>query len=157
MDEQRRGSQIVPIQPNDVFRAGINNGLDANSLDADEVIPIDSLIVIHNTTWPVGITMTGCNLSQDEQDWLEGGIAEFNNSRYWHAHEDWEELWKSLKSRNVDLDYILGIQGLIQTTALMFQYERMKKRGCLSMWSKLTEKLGTPDAVSYTHLRAHET
>ena len=40
MDEQRRGSQIVSIQPNDVFRAGINNGLDANSLDDDEVIPV---------------------------------------------------------------------------------------------------------------------
>ncbi len=41
MDEQRRGPQIVPIQPNALFLAGINNGLDANSLDVDEVIPID--------------------------------------------------------------------------------------------------------------------
>ena len=41
MDEQRRGPKIVPIQPNDVFLARINNGLDANSLDADEVILTD--------------------------------------------------------------------------------------------------------------------
>ena len=96
--------------------------------------------------------MTEFTLSQDEQAWLEGGIAEFNNCRYWHAHEDWEELWKSLKSRNVDLDHVLGVQGLIQTTALMFQYERRNKRGCLSMWSKLTEKLDTPNNTKFDNL-----
>ena len=99
-----------------------------------------------------GPIVEGVELSQQQIEWLDAGVEHFNAGRFWHAHEDWEELWKSLKSRNVDLDYDLGIQGLIQTTAFMFQYERMKKRGCLSMWSKLTEKLGTPDEAKFDNL-----
>ena len=93
-----------------------------------------------------------CPLSQQEQGWLDGGITEFNTGRYWHAHEDWEELWKSLKAREIDQRYILGIQGLIQTTALMLQYERQKIRGIISMWAKLTDKLGTPESPLFENL-----
>ena len=93
-----------------------------------------------------------CPLSQEEQRWLDGGITEFNTGRYWHAHEDWEELWKSLKVREVEKQYIRGIQGLIQTTALMFQYERQKFRGIVKMWSKLTDKLGTPESPLFDNL-----
>ena len=93
-----------------------------------------------------------CQLSEQEQEWLDGGIAEFNTGRYWHAHEDWEEMWKSLKAREVDQRYILGIQGLIQTTALMFQYERQKIRGIANMWGKLTDKLGTPESPLFGDL-----
>ena len=93
-----------------------------------------------------------CPLSQQEQRWLDGGISEFNTGRYWHAHEDWEEMWKSLKAREVEQQYIRGIQGLIQTTALMFQYERQKTRGIVKMWSKLTDKLGTPESPLFDNL-----
>ena len=93
-----------------------------------------------------------CPLSVQEQEWLDGGIAEFNRGRYWHAHEDWEEMWKSLKVRKSDQRFILGIQGLIQTTALMFQYERKKSRGVINMWDKLTAKLGTPDSPLFEEL-----
>ena len=93
-----------------------------------------------------------CPLSQQEQGWLDGGITEFNTGRYWHAHEDWEELWKSLKAREVEQQYIRGIQGLIQTTALMFQYEQQKFRGIVKMWSKLTDKLGTPESPLFDNL-----
>ena len=93
-----------------------------------------------------------CPLSQQEQKWLDDGITEFNTGRYWHAHEDWEELWKSLKSREVEQQYIRGIQGLIQTTALMFQYERQKVRGIVKMWGKLTDKLGTPESPLFENL-----
>ena len=93
-----------------------------------------------------------CPLSEQEQRWLDGGITEFNTGRYWHAHEDWEEMWKSLKSREADQRYILGIQGLIQTTALMFQYERQNIRGIVKMWSKLTDKLGTPESPLFENL-----
>jgi hypothetical protein len=93
-----------------------------------------------------------CPLSEQEQGWLDGGIAEFNTGRYWHAHEDWEEMWKSLKAREADQRYILGIQGLIQTTALMFQYERKKIRGIVNMWGKLTDKLGTPESALFENL-----
>jgi len=94
----------------------------------------------------------GCPLSSQEQEWLDAGIAEFNRGRYWHAHEDWEEMWKSLKASGVDQRFILGIQGLIQTTALMFQYERQKTRGIVKMWGKLTDKLGTPDKPLFGNL-----
>ena len=93
-----------------------------------------------------------CPLSQQEQRWLDGGITEFNTGRYWHAHEDWEEMWKSLKSREVEQQYILGIQGLIQTTALLLQYERQKIQGIVKMWSKLTDKLGTPESPLFEDL-----
>ena len=93
-----------------------------------------------------------CPLSHQEQIWLDGGITEFNTGRYWHAHEDWEELWKSLKVREVEQQYIRGILGLIQTTALMFQYERQKFRGIVKMWCKLTDKLGTPESPLFDNL-----
>ena len=93
-----------------------------------------------------------CPLSEQEQRWLDGGITEFNTGRYWHAHEDWEEMWKSLKAREADQRYILGIQGLIQTTALMLQYERQKTRGIVKMWGKLTDKLGTPESPLFEDL-----
>ena len=96
--------------------------------------------------------MEKCPLSEQEQKWLDGGINEFNTGRYWHAHEDWEEMWKSLKARDAGQRYILGIQGRIQTTALMFQYERQKPQGIIKMWSKLTDKIGTPESPLFDEL-----
>ena len=93
-----------------------------------------------------------CPLSQHEQRWLDAGIIKFNTGKYWHAHEDWEEMWKSLKAREVEQRYILGIQGLIQTTALMLQYERQKTQGVIKMWSKLTDKIGTPESPLFEEL-----
>ena len=93
-----------------------------------------------------------CPLSQQEQRWLDDGIAKFNTGRYWQAHEDWEDMWKSLKVREVEHRYVLGIQGLIQTTALMFQYERKKTKGIIKMWKKLTEKIGTPESPLFEKL-----
>lgn len=61
-------------------------------------------------------------------------------------------MWKSLKAREADQRYILGIQGLIQTTALMLQYERQKTRGIVKMWGKLTDKLGTPESPLFEDL-----
>ena len=93
-----------------------------------------------------------CPLSQQEQRWLDAGIIKFNTGRYWHAHEDWEEMWKSLKAREVHHRYILGIQGLIQTTALMLQYERQKTQGIIKMWKKLTDKIGTTESPLFEML-----
>ena len=93
-----------------------------------------------------------CPLSNQELKWLDGGIAEFNEVRYWHAHEEWEEMWKSLKARDASQHFILGSQGLIQTTALMFQYKRHKTSGTVMSWGKLTDKLGTPDSPLFENL-----
>ena len=93
-----------------------------------------------------------CPLTQQEQKWLDFGITKFNTGRYWQAHEDWEEMWKSLKVREVEQRYVLGIQGLIQPTALMLQYERKKSQGIIKMWKKLTDKIGTPDSPLFEKL-----
>jgi predicted metal-dependent hydrolase len=36
-------------------------------------------------------------LTTQQEAWLEAGMVNFNTGRFWHAHEDWEDLWKSLK------------------------------------------------------------
>ena len=95
-----------------------------------------------------------CPLTAQEQKWFDEGLIEFNSGRYWHAHEGWEEMWKSLKARDVGQKFIRGIQGLIQIAALMFQYERCKSRGTINMWSKLTDKLGTPESPLFQILWA---
>ncbi|RJU81661.1 MAG: DUF309 domain-containing protein [Candidatus Poseidoniales archaeon] len=97
----------------------------------------------------MGVT---CPLSQQEQRWLDAGIIKFNTGKYWHAHEDWEEMWKSLKAREVEQRYVLGIQGLIQMTALMLQYERQKTQGVIKMWSKSTDKIGSPESPLFEML-----
>ncbi|MDP6639788.1 MAG: DUF309 domain-containing protein [Candidatus Poseidoniaceae archaeon] len=84
-------------------------------------------------------------LTDEQKSWLESGTAEFNVGRFWHAHEEWEELWKSLKAQDYDILYVRGIQGLIQSAALLFQVEKQNRRGVVNMWGKLTDKLGLPN------------
>jgi hypothetical protein len=85
-------------------------------------------------------------LSAQEQEWLQAGISQFDAGRFWHAHEDWEALWKSLKAADANQFYIKAIQGVIQCAALLFQVERENPRGIANMWSKITDKLGHPGA-----------
>ena len=83
---------------------------------------------------------------------LMAGIEEFNGGRFWHAHEDWEELWKSLKSESFEEVYVDALQGLIQTAALLFQYQKCNQRGVENMWSKCTAKIGVPEAPLFASL-----
>ena len=50
-------------------------------------------------------------------------------------------MWNSLKRREAPLSEILGIQGLIQTAALLYNHQREKRRGVLNQWEKLLPKL----------------
>ena len=84
-------------------------------------------------------------LTDEQELWLDSGTADFNDGRFWHAHEEWEELWKSLKAQDYDTLYVKGIQGLIQSAALLFQVEKQNQRGVVNMWRKLTDKLGLPE------------
>ena len=79
-------------------------------------------------------------LSEQQSEWLQAGIENFNTGRFWHAHEDWEHLWKSLKgnTRQVRID---GIQGLIQIAAMLLNHERRKVRGVTNLWVKASAKL----------------
>ena len=85
--------------------------------------------------------MEASPLTEAENALLKEGIQEFDSTRYWHAHESWEDLWNSLKRREAPRSEILGIQGLIQTAALLYNHQREKKRGVLNQWEKLVPKL----------------
>ncbi len=79
-------------------------------------------------------------LSGEQCSWLDAGIEHFNAGRFWHAHEDWEDLWKSLKG-NASQEIIDGVQGLIQIAAMLLNHERKKSRGVSSLWIKSSAKL----------------
>ncbi len=79
-------------------------------------------------------------LTQQQSDWLDAGIEHFNAGRFWHAHEDWEALWISLKG-NVSQELIDGVQGIIQIAAMLLNHQRKKARGVASLWTKSSAKL----------------
>ena len=85
--------------------------------------------------------MEALPLTEAEDALLQEGIQEFDSTRYWHAHESWEDLWNTLKRREAPRPEILGIQGLIQTAALLYNHQREKRRGVLNQWEKLLPKL----------------
>jgi hypothetical protein len=80
-------------------------------------------------------------LSVEEQNLFENGRSLFNEGKYWHAHESWEDLWNMLKKREAPQPEILLIQGLIQTAALLFHYEKGNLIGVQKQWEKLQPKL----------------
>ena len=79
-------------------------------------------------------------LSEQQEIWIQAGIDNFNSGRFWHAHEDWEDLWKSLKGF-APQEIIDGVQGLIQIAAMLLNHQRKKKRGVVGLWSKSSAKL----------------
>ena len=79
-------------------------------------------------------------LTKQQSDWLDFGIEHFNAGRFWHAHEDWEALWISLKG-NTSKELIDGVQGIIQIAAMLLNYQRGKARGVASLWIKSSAKL----------------
>ncbi len=79
-------------------------------------------------------------LSEQQVNWLQAGVENFNSGRFWHAHEDWEDLWKSLKP-NAEQELIDGVQGLIQIAAMLLNHQRKKVRGVVNLWRKASAKL----------------
>jgi len=79
-------------------------------------------------------------LSEQQSSWRDAGIEHFNAGRFWHAHEDWEHLWKSLKG-NAERKLIDGVQGIIQIAAMLLNHEREKVRGVTNLWVKSSAKL----------------
>ena len=79
-------------------------------------------------------------LTKQQSDWLDIGIEHFNEGRFWHAHEDWEALWISLKG-NASKELIDGVQGIIQIAAMLLNHQRKKARGVVRLWAKSSAKL----------------
>ena len=79
-------------------------------------------------------------LTKQQTDWLDVGVEHFNEGRFWHAHEDWEALWISLKG-NAGQELIDGVQGIIQVAAMLLNHQRKKARGVVSLWTKSNAKL----------------
>ena len=79
-------------------------------------------------------------LSEQQANWLQAGIENFNTGRFWHAHEDWEDLWKSLKP-DAEQELIDGVQGIIQIAAMLLNHQRKKPRGVTNLWGKASAKL----------------
>ena len=79
-------------------------------------------------------------LTKQQSYWLDIGIEHFNEGRFWHAHEDWEALWISLKG-NASKELIDGVQGIIQIAAMLLNHQRKKARGVVSLWAKSSAKL----------------
>ena len=79
-------------------------------------------------------------LTKQQSDWLDVGVEHFNEGRFWHAHEDWEALWISLKG-NASQELIDGVQGIIQIAAMLLNHQRKKARGVVSLWTKSSAKL----------------
>ncbi len=82
----------------------------------------------------------GTQLNAQQISWLNAGIDHFNAARFWHAHEDWEDLWKSLKGMAPQFE-VDAVQGIIQIAAMLYNHERQKARGVVSLWNKASTKL----------------
>lgn len=63
-------------------------------------------------------------------------VALFNQSRYWHAHEGWEILWRAANDRDRDF-----YQGLILVAAGLLHLQRRNRRGARNKLSEGIAKL----------------
>ncbi len=65
------------------------------------------------------------------------GIDLFNEGHFWHAHEEWEDVWK----RESDPVLRLFYKGIIQTAAALVHWQRGNPRGLHLNWRKARPKL----------------
>jgi len=65
------------------------------------------------------------------------GIALFNDGKFWHAHEEWEEAWRATADPETRLFY----KGIIQTAAALVHWQRGNPRGLRLNWAKARSKL----------------
>lgn len=64
------------------------------------------------------------------------GIELFNDHRFWHAHEAWEEIW--LQASGEDKFFL---QGLIQLAAAYHHVQRGTFRGAVRLFDAALRKL----------------
>ena len=74
-----------------------------------------------------------------EEDWRDfnRGIELFNERKFWHAHEAWEQVWRRHRE-----DSRLFIQGLIQMAAgFHLMIEKKRYTGAVSNFNKALPRL----------------
>lgn len=63
-------------------------------------------------------------------------VSLFNGVRYWHAHEEWEKLWRAAPDAERDF-----YQGLIQVAAGLLHLQRKNLRGARTKLAEGLERL----------------
>ena len=71
-----------------------------------------------------------------EDNLFDRGIKDFNNKKYYAAHESWEELWSEYK-----LNDALFVQGLIQLSVAFFHITNLNLKGSKNLFEKCLPKL----------------
>ncbi len=72
-----------------------------------------------------------------DADHFAAGVALFNAAQFWHAHEAWEDGWKSSADPGLRLFY----KGIIQAAAALVHWQRGNPRGLHRNWDKARPKL----------------
>lgn len=67
---------------------------------------------------------------------IQGGVALFNERRFWHAHEAWEELWLVAEGEQRQF-----LQGLIQLAAAYHHVQRGTKGGAARLFDAALRRL----------------
>lgn len=80
---------------------------------------------------------------KEQHELLHTGVALFNGSRYWHAHEAWETLWRAAAEEDRDF-----YQGLIMVAAGLLHLQRRNARGARN---KLAEGLAKLEKYEPAH------
>ena len=75
-------------------------------------------------------------MSNVEDSLFNRGIEDFNNKKYYAAHESWEELWSAYK-----LNDALFVQGLIQLSVAFFHITNLNLKGSKNLFEKCLPKL----------------
>ena len=65
------------------------------------------------------------------------GLELFNSGHFWHAHEEWETVWKATTDPQLRLFY----QGIIQTAAALVHWQKNNPKGLHLNWAKARAKL----------------
>lgn len=65
------------------------------------------------------------------------GVRLYHNGLYWHAHEAWEEVW-----RTANEPYKSFLKGLIQIAAALIQSGRRRWNGALNLLNRARQYLG---------------
>ena len=75
-------------------------------------------------------------IPRDARDKLIEGVAHFNATEFWEAHESWEQLWLE-----ADGDLVDFYQGLIQLAAAYHHCKRGTLRGAVRLFDAALRRL----------------